>query len=542
MSQNSNNKTASMVKNQYGERMIKMSFPYDIEVLDKVRSLIGRKYHSDKKIWTAPLYHETVNQLIEWGFTPDEKLTKFISRTKLKTEQVKLSGLKIPGLRGTPRNFQYEAVSFVELNNGRALIADEMGLGKTVETLSWLQLHRDRVPILIVCPASLKLNWEIEYMAWLPNPSIEILSGEVPWQPTADVLIINYDILPKWVKVLRRLGIQIMITDECQYYKNDKAKRTEAVKFLARSIPYFLALSGTPIENRPVEMINAIFIIKPDLFTSPWHFKHEFCGAKHNGYGWDFNGASNVLKLHKILTDTIMIRRLKKDVLKELPEKQYSFIPMQLDNQKEYDEAKNNFISFIRENQGAKAALKAKKAEVLVQLGTLKQLAVKGALKQSIGWIQDFVDTDNKLVIFATHKFVIDALMEVFRSIAVKVDGSVSIKDRQTAVDKFQFDTSCKLFIGNIDAAGVGLTLTAASSVAFLELPWGPGKLKQAIDRVHRIGQKLCVNVYYLFAINTIMQRTAKLIDVKQRTIDAVLDGIETEDADLIYELMKEFE
>jgi SWI/SNF-related matrix-associated actin-dependent regulator of chromatin subfamily A-like protein 1 len=534
--------TAFMVKNQYGERMIKMSFPYDIDTLDKVRSLIGRKYHSDKKFWSAPLYHETVNQLIEWGFIPDDKLTQFISQTKLRKEQVKLTGLKIKGLRGNPYPYQYEGVAFIDLNNGRALIADEMGLGKTVETLAWLQLHRDRTPILIVSPASLKLNWELEYQAWLPNPNIEILSGEKPWQPTADVLIINYDILPKWVKILRKLRIQIMITDECQYYKNDKAKRTKAVKFLSQSIPYFLALSGTPIENHPVEIINAVFIIKPDLFISPWHFKHEYCGAKHNGFGWDFNGASNTQKLHKILTDTIMIRRLKKDVLKELPEKQYSYIPMELNNQKEYDEAKNNVIAFVRENKGAAAALKANKAKALVQLGILKQLAVKGALKQSISWIQDFVDTDNKLVVFATHKFVIDALMEVFGNIAVKIDGSVNMANRQKAVDKFQFDPNCKLFIGNIDAAGVGITLTAASSVAFLELPWGPGKLKQAIDRIHRIGQQFCVNVYYLFAINTIMQSNARLIDQKQKTIDAVLDGVETEDINLIYELMKEFE
>jgi SWI/SNF-related matrix-associated actin-dependent regulator 1 of chromatin subfamily A len=114
--------------------------------------------------------------------------------------------------------------------------------------------------------------------------------------------------------------------------------------------------------------------------------------------------------------------------------------------------------------------------------------------------------------------------------------------DRQRSVDIFQYNPKCKLFVGNIDAAGVGITLTASSSVAFLELPWNPGKLRQAIDRVHRIGQKFCVNVYYLFAMNTIMQKNAKLIDFKQRVLDGVLDGKETEDIDLIYELMKEFE
>jgi len=171
----------------------------------------------------------------------------------------------------------------------------------------------------------------------------------------------------------------------------------------------------------------------------------------------------------------------------------------------------------------------------------LKQLAVKGKMKNVNEWINDFLETDEKLVVFCTHKFVIEALMEEFKEIAVKVDGSVSLLNRQKAVDGFQTNDKIRLFVGN-EAAEEGLTLTAASNLVHLELPWSPKTIDQRNDRCHRMTQKNSVMIYYLLAANTIEEKIAKLLDSKRKVVDAILDGIETEQASLLSELMKIYE
>ena len=577
---------ATMVQNQYGERLIKIVFPYELTLLNKIRSLAGREYNIKHKFWTAPIYVESLESLITWGFTLDKNLLRFIEKVKKQHQLIQIEGIK--GLKGKLKPFQYLGVSFIEMNKGRALIADEMGLGKTIQALAWLQLHRDLFPVVVVVPASLKLNWKREAEKWLPYPKVEILSGKQLWKPRGKIVIINYDILWDWRQIIRLIKPKVIITDECHYYKNSRARRTKAVKYIAKNIDNIIALSGTPIVNKPIEAFNAINLINPELFPKRMDFAFTFCAAKHNGYGWDFNGATNTERLHKILTDSIMIRRLKKDVLPELPDKQYSFVPMELNNKEEYNHAEKDFIEYVKKKSGKKfdedfqitenkrkAELKgfmekynvnsidfgehnldideAKKAyqrkqvnkaaaaETLTQIELLKQLAVKGALEQSINWIEDFIEIEGKLVVFATHRFVIDALMDRFKKAAVKIDGSVTMKNRQRAIDVFQLNPNVKLFVGQIQAAGVGINLTAASNVVFLELPWTPGALVQAIDRVHRMGQKDSVNVYYLFAVDTIMEKIANLIDKKQKILAEVLDGKKPDSDSLLSALMNEY-
>ena len=533
-------KTASLARNHEGELVIKISFPYDLDLIMKIRTLTGRKYHTDLHCWSIPVNISSINQLTEWGFILHDSIKKYIEKIRFRETEIVISG--IPGLKGLLYPFQTRGVAFIETNGGRALVADEMGLGKTIQTLAWIQLHPEKRPVIIVVPASVKLNWEREAKAWLTKPKTEILSGGIPWKTTAEILIINYNILPKWINELKRRKAQILVTDECHYYKSNKALRTKAIKKVGKGIPHVIALSGTPIVNRPIEAFNAISLINSDIFPNFFHFAHKYCKPKYNGFGWDFNGHSNEEELHKILTDSIMIRRLKKDVLPDLPNKVRSFIPLELDNYNEYVNAEYNFISYIKQTKGPDAAEKASNAEMLGQIEILKQLAVKGKLEQAIDWIQDFLNTDEKLVVFATHKFVISTLMEKFGKVAVKIDGSVTGINRQKAVDGFQNNTRIRLFIGNIQAAGIGITLTASSNVAFLELPWTPGELDQAEDRCHRIGQRSSVNIHYLLAINTIEEKIAKLLDSKRRVLDAVLDGKETDVKSLLAELIKSYE
>jgi SWI/SNF-related matrix-associated actin-dependent regulator of chromatin subfamily A-like protein 1 len=534
------NKTATMAENVHGDRVIKITFPYNTTDLDHVRTLSGRRYHAEQKIWSAPVCVETVELLKSWGFMLDSKLEIFLQKVNTHIDPATI--IDVPGLKGQLFPFQNRGVAFIESRDGRALIADEQGLGKTIEALAWLQLHPERRPAIVVVPASLKLNWEREAQHWMSNPKVQVLSGTSLYKITGEIIVINYDILGDWFPALKAMNPQVLILDEAHMIKSNSARRTKAVKQLAKGIPHVIGLSGTPIVNRPVEAFNALHIIDPTVVGDFWSFAHRYCAAHNNGFGWDFNGASNTAELHDKLIQTVMLRRVKSDVLTDLPDKLHSFVPIELDNEKEYRSAELDFISFIQRTKGSDAAERASNAATLAEIEGLKQLAVQGKMKQAIDWIQDFLDADGKLVVFAVHKFVIDALMTHFGTqLAVKIDGSTPMADRQRAVDIFQHNPECRLFVGNIQASGIGITLTASSNVAFLELPWTPGALVQAEDRCHRIGQKDSVNIHYLLANGTIEEKIAQLLDKKRKTLDAVLDGKETEQESLLMILMAEY-
>lgn len=522
------------------DRTMEIRYKFDPELLQLVKSLPGRRFHPDKKYWTATITADSINKLKDAGFVIDAELEKLLHQAE---EMEK--GIEVPGLKKQLFPFQKAGVAFIEKSNGRALIADEMGLGKTIQAAAWLQLHPEKRPAIILCPASLKLNWAKEIRDTLSTKDkVQILQGTKPYPVTGDIIIINYDILNSWVETLQALQAinpQVLIIDEAHLIKNSSAIRTKATKKLAKGIPHVIALTGTPIVNRPVEGFNIFQILDRNLFPNFWTYVHRYCGARHNGFGWDFSGATNKEELHRILTSTIMIRRRKSDVLKDLPEKLYSFVPMDLANGTEYRIAEAEFIEYLRDVKGKEAAEKAKKAEHLVKIEHLKQLAVKGKMKQAINWIKDFIEDGSKLVVFAVHKEVIDQLMKEFKETAVKIDGSTPTPERHKAVEAFQNDSNVKLFIGNIQAAGVGITLTAASAVAFLELPWTPGELVQAEDRCHRIGQKNAVNIYYLLAENSVEYRLAKLLDRKKEVLSAVIDGKPVEEKSLISELIESY-
>ena len=532
-------KTATQVQyKESGLSAIKIEFPFDREALAAVKTLPSRKYHPDGKYWTCPVNKEAVKRLKEMGFKLDEKLSAYLEFKDKPIEQIK--ALSVPGLKGKLYPYQSQGVGFVDYRQGRALIADEMGLGKTIQGLAYLQLHKEKRPALIVVPSLMKTKWAREAVKWLSVPGqIQILQGRKPNTPIiGDIVIINYDILYDWKEVLSRVAFKVMITDECHYYKENSAKRTKAVKKIAKSIPHFIALSGTPIDNRPKEIYNAVNIIDPFLFPNFMYFGKKFCDGKHNGYGWDFNGASNTAELNHILTNSIMIRRKKKDVLTDLPDKTYSYTPLEIGNMEDYRRAVSDFISYVRATKGDRLAQRAAGAETLTKIETLKQLAVHGKLNHVIEWVKDFLESGEKLVLFAWHTNVIDAIFEQFSDIAVKVNGRTGNKDKQ--MEKFQTDPECKLFIGQIKAAGIGIELTAASNVAVVELPWSPGALDQAIDRTHRIGQKFGVVVHYLLAQDTIEETIARLIDKKRNISSQILDGVEAEGSSLIGELIED--
>ena len=534
-----------------GKRIrIKFSFPRRdprfSETLRRVKTLFGRRWCRETESWVCPLNLDSVERLIDWGFELGDNLKEWYQKSTYTPDEEEVKKLEIPGLRKNLFPFQKAGVAFIEAKQGRVLIGDEMGLGKTAQALAWLQFHPTYRPTVVVCPASVKLNWAREAKMWMEDVNPILLYGRDPKLPLESrerksLLIINYDILTYWEEELIKLNPQVVIFDEVHYTKNKSSKRTKSSKKLAKKAKYVIALSGTPIINRPVEFFNCLNFLRPDLWPSFWNFVQTYCGAIHNGYGWDFTGATNTEELHEKLTKTIMIRRTKKEVLKDLPSKVRAVIPVEIDNRLDYSRAETEFEEWVVENFGEKKLSTMATAPALTKIEALKQLAVQGKMKSVIEWIHDFLDSGKKLVVFATHYFTIDTLMDEFYPIAVKLDGRDSQQKKQEAIDTFQSDPDIRLFIGNIKAAGVGITLTAASDVAFVELGWTPGEHDQAEDRVHRIGQEDSVVAWYLIANGTIEEKVAELIDQKREILDQVLDGKMTDESSLLVELLNSF-
>jgi len=530
-----------IAERQKNSIIIKFKYPYGDErfkkTILKIKTLPGYKFVKKEQCWKCPVSVEAVKKLKEFKFNLCENLNNWYE--DITSEKKLITNFSIPGLKKKLYQFQKEGVSFIKNNKGRALIVDEMGLGKTVQALGYAQLNKKLRPVIIVCPSSLKQNWANEIKAWMEKETIHIISGKKMYPiPHVDIYIINYDILSTWTPTLKALRAEIIILDEFHYIKTNGALRTKTTISLCKKIKRVIALSGTPIINRPIEFFNIIRIIHPGLFPNRWNFAKKYCDLKHNSWGWDFSGSSNILELHKILTKSIMIRRKKEDVLKELPPKTKSIIPIKIDNFKEYKKAENNIIDWIKEHEGEEKAKKAKKAEALTSLEKLKQLSINGKFKQCIKWINNFLESDQKLVIFAIHKKTINLLIKEFPKMTVKIDGSTPSNKRQTAVDKFQTDPKIKLFVGNIKSAGTGLTLNASSNVCFLEYPWEPGTLSQAEDRCHRIGQKKNVNIHYLVSQNTIEEDIMSLLKEKAIVVDQILDGKITKSTNIFNDLI----
>jgi len=523
--------------------VVEIRFPFSWETLAIVKSIPGRRFRTDDgKYWTCPYTSKALEILTKAGFIIEgNRPVPSASTPRRDISRIKRH---LQSLKKTLYPFQEESVAFIEARNGRALLGDEMGLGKTIQALAWLWLHPEKRPAVVVCPAHLKLNWAREARELFPNPeSIQVLSGGEAGQSLhGKVIVINYDILHRgWIERLLEINPQVLVVDEAHYCKSSKALRTKATKKLARRIPHVIALTGTPIVSRPIEGFNIVRMVEPKLFTSFWNFAHRYCNAKLTPFGWDLSGASNEAELNEILS-TIMIRRRKQDVLRELPDKTYSYVPIEIGNRTEYQEAEESFISYVWKTKGPSAAMKARSAEYLTRIEMLKQLAAAGKMPQAIDWIKAFLESNGKLVVFAVHKAAIEAIYKAFESVAVRVDGSTPTAAREEAVIRFQNDDRVRLFVGNIQAAGTGITLTAASSVAFVELPWTSGELSQAEDRCHRIGQKSAVNVYYLLANDTIEERIAQLLDKKRTILSRILDGEEVDEDALLMELIRSYE
>ena len=526
---------AKQVKYKSGKAGIKIEVGLNRELVRILKNMPA-KYHSKGKYWTCELNKRNALILKENKVKLSPSLEDYLFGN---INKVPTPPIKIEGLTGTLRKYQEQGVSFINQVNHRGIIADDMGLGKTIQAIAYCQYHHTERPVLIIVPGCVKYKWQREIVKWIQNPGeIQILSGKTPNEKiTGDIVIINYDILHDWRHVLYKIKFKIVVIDEVQYIKENTAKRTKVVKHIARKAKHLIGLSGTPIENRPKEIYNIANLCNPKLFPNMFEFGLRYCAGYNNGMRWDFSGASNTRELNKILLENIMIRRLKTEVLKELPPIQYSIIPLILSNKSEYNRAASDFINYVKETKGIKSANAAERAETLSRLTTLKQLAAIGKIEQTIEWVDDFLQSGNKLVLACWHRQVLDTLYKHYSKIAVRIDGSTKNKDE--VAQRFQTQDKYKLAIVNMKAGGVGLDLFAAADVAIMEYPWSPTLIGQMIARVHRMGQKSKkVTAHFLVGLGTIDDHMVSIIDKKQKIIDRVMDGKADEDIILIQKII----
>ncbi len=445
--------------------------------------------------------------------------------------------------------FQIKGIRLIHKHNGRVILADEMGLGKTIQIMGWWDAN-DTYPVVVVCPAFVKHHWESEIKRELRKRAL-VLEGRKPknYSPwlKPNIVIINYDILPGWLNFLRRLDPQLVVLDEGQYIKSLEAKRTKAAHALVEDVPHVIIATGTPILSRPMELWSLIHAVNPKILPKFSTYAKKYCNPVRRRWGWDLRGASNLEELHEKLS-SIMIRRTKEEALPDLPPKTRFVLPLPCKRYAEYHEAENDFRKWLRKHHASERSLKRTlRAKALTQMGYLRRLAAEIKMEAAMAWMDNFLESSNdKIILFAIHKKIVSILYERYKKHAVVIDGSTSPADRKRNVELFNKNKSKRILIGNIQAAGVGWSAKACSTVAFIELGWTPAEHIQAEDRIHGMyrgveGQKAFI--YYLVARNTIEERLCKLLQFKQRNIlDVVLDGGKSSKFEIMNQLMKEIE
>lgn len=481
----------------------------------------------------------------------------------------------------TPHNLelmphQIEAVNYA-LNRTNTLIADEMGVGKTPTAVGIINalsvIENKPLNVLIICPASLKLNWRNEVNKWSTNvTNIKVLNAggkhnEYPIKRVTNldsnsvsVFIANYDICGKLD--LKSRTWDLLILDESHYLKGKSGRKNEIWGGQKKTATGYtrippieakrtIAMTGTPVCNKPSELWNALRALDPARWTAgDWQkYVVRYCAAKKTHFGWDTSGASNLEELNELLKKTIMIRRTKEEVLKDLPAKIRKITPLETNAEirrlLQDESALQEILSVGIKNASSEAIERAKsikeKSEKSASIGDdeegekEKEQTVVGMLArtrrlvgeikgpQAAEYAEELLENGcESLVIFAHHKSVVTALEVGLKKYGCsKIVGETPLDRRQKAVEDFQSGKN-RVFIGSITAAGTGLTLTKSNRVLFTELDWVPGNLAQAEDRCHRHGQKNSVLVEYLVYENSIDTTMIETLDKKREVINEI--------------------
>ncbi|NWY48225.1 ZRAB3 endonuclease, partial [Sylvia atricapilla] len=437
--------------------------------------------------------------------------------------------------------FQEKGIIFALQRSGRCMIADEMGLGKTIQAIAISYYYKNEWPLLIVVPSSLRYPWVDEMEKWIPElapDDISIIQNktDIGGISRSKVTILGYGLLTSdaqtLVDTLYRQNFKVVVIDESHYMKSRNATRSKILLPIVQKALRAVLLTGTPALGRPEELFMQIEALFPRRFGTWNEYAKKYCDARVRFFGkrrqWDCRGASNLEELHQLLRE-IMIRRLKKDVLTQLPPKVRQRIPFDLPQAA----AKNLNATFAEWEKLMRSlssdATESHFSEVMTLITRMYKetaIAKAGAVKD---YIKMMLDNDKlKFLVFAHHLSMLQACTEaVIESKAryIRIDGSVPSAERIHLVNQFQKDPETRVAILSIQAAGQGLTFTAATHVVFAELYWDPGHIKQAEDRAHRIGQCSSVNIHFLIAKGTMDTLMWAMLNRKAKVTGSTLNG-----------------
>lgn len=465
-----------------------------------------------------------------------------------------MSNILKHNLRVEPYEYQREGICF-GLEHKRIIIGDEPGLGKTLQSIGIVDTA-NAYPCLVICPSSLKINWQREFEKFTDKSAI-VLDNNVrtTWgyllsMGVHQVAIVNYESLRKFFVWDIRGGKQFrlkdvvfnpqiqafksIIIDESHRVKDPSAQQTIFTKGLSVGKDWCILLSGTPVVNRPEDLIAQLSIMnRLGEFGGRAKFMADYCTDPKDKTA---KSAVPLSELSRQLYDTCMIRREKAKVLPQLPDKTRVDLYVDISNDKEYNLAAEDLAAYLQEyTECTDWEIRRKmRMEALVKFMTLRSLATRGKIAQAVDFIRTFLDSGKKLIVFCSLHEIVDELQKVFPR-AVTVTGRDSAVNKQASVDAFQNNPNVQLIICSIKAAGVGLTLTASSSVAFIELPWTFCDCAQCEDRAHRIGQKSNVTCYYLLAKGTIDGVIYRLIQDKKNVANQIMNSDDNIPTDEIY-------
>lgn len=525
----------------------KLAFPYHprlVELVKRIPSVkqnIRAAYIADEKAWKVSLQDkEYVRMMADWAVQ-----TRICSRVQHKVTTREYNDYTIPdlpkltvphGLLLEPYEYQKEGIAYA-LQHKRCIFGDQPGLGKTLQAIGTVTIAK-AYPCLVICPAALKINWQREFKKFAgKNAMILDDRNKASWHrffetKCCNIFITNYESLKKFfvlkVKEDARFTMKSIefdprislfksvVIDESHKCKSTKTQQSKFVEGICKGKEYILELTGTPVVNNNTDLIQQLKIMgRLEDFGGYKYFVERFCdGPKQS---------SNVKELNWRLSSTCFFRREKAKVLTQLPDKSRQYIEVDISNRKEYDKAEADLIQYLRtyKNADDEKVAKALRGEVMVKMGILKAISARGKIKVFSEFIHDVIDGGEKLIVFAYLKEVVQELKKIFPE-AVTVTGEDNATQKQTAVDRFQNDPSCKLIILNYKSGGTGLTLTASSRVAFIEFPWTFSDCEQAEDRAHRNGQKNNVNCYYYLGKDTIDKYMYDVIQTKKGIANGV--------------------
>lgn len=537
---------------------IAAKFSYDQILVDAFRKIPKASWNAKEKLWVFPIS----------SLSSAEKVLNEISGYNVEVEnlhhlvyQAFVTSSAAPDLRDRYDRiphcieskllpFQRDGIRFVLQHGGRALLADEMGLGKTIQAIAVTTCVRDSWPVLVLAPSSLRLQWASMIQQWLNIPSSDILvvlpqsggSNRAGFTIVASnskgtihldgvFNIISYDVVPKLKNILEESEFKVVIADESHLLKNNNAKRTIASLPIIQNAKCAILLSGTPALSRPIELFTQLQALYPAVYRSVHEYGERYCKG---GVFGKYQGASNHEELHNLMKATVMIRRLKKDVLSELPVKRRQQVFLNVAD-KDMKEINALFHQLEEIKCKIKASNSKEEADLLKfseknLINKIYNVSAEAKIPAVQEYLETVIEADCKFLIFAHHIPMIDSIHKFLlkkKVGCIRIDGSTPTSSRQALVTDFQEKDSIKAAVLSIKAAGVGLTLTAASTVIFAELSWTPGDIIQAEDRVHRIGQPSSVNIYYLLANDTVDDIIWDVVQNKLDNLGQMLDGQE---------------